>query len=144
MWHSVKVRFDLLLDRACCGRFHRFDKWLLSVMSYCEENAHNGLVTALIGRPWHCGTALMATVSVIATSVPRRSLPRWFVWFDIKLFIVVSSTVSYREESAHNGLITALIGHPWHGDGPEVFICLCFGCCFMAKSIKFYTGMIHS
>ena len=66
------------------------------------------------------GTALKATASVIAASVPRRSLPRRFGWFDIKLFVVVvvSSTVSYREESAHNGQIAALIGSPWHGDGP--------------------------
>ena len=64
------------------------------------------------------GTALMATSSVIAASVPRRSLPCRFVWFGIKLFVVVSLTVSYREESAHNGPIAALIGRPWHGDGP--------------------------
>ena len=28
--------------------------FLSSAVSYCEENAQNGLTAALIRRPWHC------------------------------------------------------------------------------------------
>ena len=36
--------------------------------------------------------------------------------------VVLSSTLTYREENAPNGPIAALIRRPWHCGGPEGFI----------------------
>ena len=89
------------------------------MVSYCEEIAQNGLIAALVGRPWHRDRrALRATASVLRVGCGCQ----YHFGGRFPSTVFLSSAVSYCEENAQNGPIAALIRRPWHCDGPEGFI----------------------